>query len=78
MKSISKKPIQKGFLNKKLRHFKTELAIAVDHPYVIKNNPSKKYKICLWIIADLRKKFLHLLIKVYFLKILYRPKRFKI
>ena len=66
-------PIHKRLSSRKFRHIKTELAIAVDHPYVLKNNPSEEIqKIPDWIIADLRKKFLRFTNKKKF------PKKFYI
>ena len=50
---------KKRLSSKKVRHFETDLAISVDHPYVIKNDPSIEIQnMPKWIIEFLKQKFL--------------------
>ena len=54
--NISKKKL---ISSKEFRHIDTDLAITVDHPYVIKNQPTQEIQnIPIWILNDLREKFL--------------------
>jgi capsular polysaccharide biosynthesis protein len=50
---------KKDYLVELFRHIETDLGIAVDHPYVIKNNPSIEIQnLPNWILNYLRQKFL--------------------
>ena len=53
-------PEEKRLSSRIYRHIQTDLGIAVDHPYVIKNNPSKEIQnLPNWILNYLREKFLN-------------------
>ncbi len=52
-------PKEKRISSKKFRHIQSDIAFAVDHPYVINNDPSNEIQnIPEWIIHFLRAKFL--------------------
>ena len=53
-------PLEKRISSKKFRHIECDMMIAVDHPYVIKNNPSIEIQnLPDWILQYLRSKFLN-------------------
>ncbi len=56
---LLKIPIDKRISSRKFRHIQTEITYAVDHPYVIKNDPSYEIQnVPSWIIDFLKNKFL--------------------
>ena len=57
---ILKIPKKKRISSKIYRHIQTNMAISVDHPYVIKNDPSNEIQnLPRWIIEYLRERFLN-------------------
>ncbi len=53
-------PLEKRISSRVFRHVQSKTAIAVDHPYVIKNNPSIEIQnLPSWILEFLRNKFLN-------------------